>query len=351
MKRPRYEAYIEHALTLNEEEMRLRDRLVAQLPDVIIDSHTHTALCEGFDHEAIPQHVHAHMMSTFPTFTREDSLASDRVIFPGKTVHKARFAHAFAGIDKRAVNNFVTTMEGDDIPILFGVSETTEEVDYTVSEIESGKYKGLKMYYLSGTTPKYELFDYFPRPALDAAQKQGMPIILHLPHSLYRSENEVHELVEEYPDLKIILAHVGVANLPKPELDGVLSRFAEHEHVYVDTALVDADGIALKALKHLGANKVLYGSDEPLNLLRTVTYFNPELNTARVLTDFPYHWADPTEQSKYRSLAHETFVHNHWLQLATLLHGINSVTASPAERQNVTESVFETNARRIYGLD
>lgn len=351
MDRPRYEEYIDHALTLNEDEERLRDELVPQLPDVIIDSHTHTALSEGFNYTDLPPHVHAHMMSTFPTFTKADSQRSDEVLFPEKTVHKARFAHAFAGIDKRAVNEFVASMDDEDIPVLFGVSDTPEDVDYTVAQLESGAYKGLKMYYFSTNPPKYELFDYFPRPVLDAASKNEVPIILHLPHSLYRSEDEVHKLVEEYPDLKIILAHVGVANLPTPELDGVLSRFSEHPNVYVDTALVDADGIVAKALEYMGPEKVLYGSDEPLNLLRTVTYFNEELGTARLLTDFPYHWANPEEQSKYRSLAQKAFVHNHWLQLGTMLDGIASVSSSPADRQEIAELVFEKNARRVYGVE
>lgn len=350
MIRPEYEHYIEHALTMSDVEAELRDQLLPQLPNSIIDSHTHAAVPNDFDHESLPAHVHQHMMSTFPTFGIDDSHHATDMLFPGKRVSKARFAHAFAGIDKRAVNEYLA---GDpspsDYPVLFGVSDTPEDIDYTIAQIESGAFRGLKMYYFASDPPKYGLFEYFPRPVLDAAQKAEIPIILHLPHSLYRSEEEVEQLSEEYPDLKVILAHIGVANLPKPELDVILPRFAQLPNVYVDTALVDADGIAIKALQHMGPKKVLYGSDEPLNLLRTVTYFNPELDTARVLTDFPYHWADPVEQTKYRSSAQTAFIHNHWLQIATLLDGIAATTNSPAERQEVTEMVFRTNAEQLFG--
>jgi predicted TIM-barrel fold metal-dependent hydrolase len=351
MIRPEYELYIQHALTLNDVEVQMRDELMPQLPDTIIDSHTHAAVPGEFDHETLPEHVHRHMMSTFPTFGISDSDQASELLFPGKVVAKARFAHAFAGIDKREVNDFLATeTKPEDYAILFGVSETAEDVEYTIAQIETGIYKGLKMYYFASDPPKYGLYEYFPRPILDAAQKAGIPIILHLPHSLYRSENEVEQLSQEYPDLRIILAHVGVANLPQPELDPILRHFAQLPNVYVDTALVDADGIAVKALQHLGPQRVLYGSDEPLNLLRTVTYFNPELHTARVLTDFPYHWADPIEQTKYRSAAEKEFIHNHWLQLTTLLDGIVATSNSPAERQTATEMVFRTNAEKLFGI-
>lgn len=350
MIRPEYEQYIQHALTVNDDEIELRDELTSQLPDTIIDSHTHVAVPEEFNYESLPTHVHQHMMSTFPTFNIEDSHRASELLFPGKTILKARFAHAFAGIDKRRVNDYLAkNSSSGDYPVLFGLSDSQEDIEYTISQIETGSFKGLKMYYFASDPPKYGLFEYFPRPALDAAQRAGIPIILHLPHSLYHSGEEVERLAEDYPDLSVILAHIGVANLPRPELDTILPRFAQHPNVYVDTALVDAAGIAVKALQHMGPKRVLYGSDEPLNLLRTVTYFNPELNTARVLTDFPYHWADPIEQTKYRSSTQKAFVHNHWLQVAMLLDGIATVSNSPAQRQDVTEMVFRTNAEKLFG--
>jgi predicted TIM-barrel fold metal-dependent hydrolase len=342
-------AYLDHALVMNEHELALREQLVPELPDTIVDSHTHFVPAGACDPQEIPPSILGHMMSTFASFTFEQSRDLDEMFFPGKQLSKARFSHVFPNIDKREVNEAVleTAAQGD-YPVLFGVSDTPEDVDYTVAQLESGGYRGLKMYYLASEPPKYNVYEYFPQPVLQAAERAGTPIILHLPHSLYRSEAEVFRVAEDYPDLKVILAHVGVANVPKPEIDSILAGFATLPNVYADTALVDSDEIVHKALQHLGPERVLYGSDEPLNLMRTQTYFNPKLQAPRVLTDYPYHWARADEQAEFRHLAEGPFVHNHWAQVRALVGGIALVSGNPEERQHNSELVFRENARELF---
>lgn len=344
-----FDAYLDHALTMNEHELALRDSLVPELPDRITDSHTHFVPAGVCDPNEIPPRILGHMMSTFASFTFDQSRALDEMFFPGKHVTKARFSHIFPNIDKPTVNKAaLETAEQGDYPVLFGVSDSQDTIDYTIAQIESGDYRGLKMYYLASDPPKYEVYEYFPRPILEAAERAGIPIILHLPHSLYRSEDEVFQVAEDYPELSIILAHVGVANMPKPEINKILAGFATLPNVYADTALVDSDEIVRKALQHLGPRRVLYGSDEPLNLMRTQTYFNPKLNTPRVLTDYPYHWVQPDEQAEFRHLAEGPFVHNHWAQIRALVGGIALVSNGPEERQRNTELVFRDNARALF---
>lgn len=345
----KYDSYIAHALEMNRFEASIRDELMPEVPDRVIDCHTHLAVEGSCDIDEIPEHIQRHMMSTFTGFTIDQSKALDSMFFPDKDVSKARFSHVFPNIDKVAVNEAAKNSKANgDYPFLFGISNSDDDIEYTISELMSGNYRGLKMYYLASDPPKYGLYEYFPKPILEVAQKQGIPIVLHLPHSLYNSADEVVELANNFPDLKIILAHIGVANIPKPEIDRILNTFAELPNVYADTALVDCAEVVLKALQHLGHRRVMYGSDEPLNLLRTVTYFNPELQSARVLTDFPYHWANPEEQQKYGHLTERPFVHNHWLQLQALIGSIALTSDSPADRQHKTELIFSENAKELF---
>lgn len=350
MLRPDYTAYFEHAMTLTPEEEELRAQLLPELPDTIIDSHTHSSapVFNGFE---MAPHILNHMMSTFPEVTIEQSGEIDKMFLPGKNISKLRFAHIYPGLDHKAVTEHILKNEGaGDQTALFGLSETPEDIEYTISELRSGKYAALKMYYMASQTPKYALFDYFPPEILAVAQEEQVPIILHLPHSLYRSQDEVDVLMERFPNLKVVLAHVGVANVPKPELNPILAAFAKHPNLYVDTALVDSDAIVFSALHNLGRNRILYGSDEPLNLMRVVTFFNPELQTARVLADYPYHWANPEEQSKWRHLADKPFVHNQWHQLGALVAAVRATATSPSNYEAIMEDIFAGNARSVFGF-
>jgi predicted TIM-barrel fold metal-dependent hydrolase len=345
-----YEQYYSNALDLNEHEETLRDRLAPRLPDLMIDTHVHAAAPEHFDINTMPDHVRSHMMSTFPVTTIEMSQDIDQALLPGQEIRKLRFAHAFSGIAHRAVNEYLRSVspEGDRVA-LFGVSNNETDVEYTRAELKSGQYEGLKMYYNASNPPKKELLEYFPPEVLTVAEKENVPIILHLPASLYNSADEVEAVVARYPALKVVLAHIGVAHIVRPELDGILKRFAKSGNVYVDTSGVDNPQLVSKALEHLGTDHVLYGSDEPLNLIRAVVYDNPELGP-RLLTDYDYHWADSEEQSKWRHLAGEPFVHNQWRQLQAILTAIESLDMRPEDKSKVLESIFHGNAQAVFGF-
>jgi len=352
MSTPDFEAYYQDAIKLNDDELAQQSSLLPEIPERLIDSHTHSSNADFIaEYEMLPS-ILGHMMSTFPRVSIEQSRQIDQILMPGKSIGKLRFAHVYPGLDHRAITEYILQYNRDiDRTALFGLSETPEDTEYTISELRSGKYNALKMYYLSSDSPKSEVYEYFPPEILRVAQQEHLPIILHLPHSLYQSEHEVHRVAKDFPDLSIVLAHIGVANVPKPALDGILARFSEHPNVFVDTAMVDSKAIVLSALKNLGRDRVLYGSDEPLNLMRVVAFYNPDLQRDRVLTGYPYHWADSEEQAKWSHLATEPFVHSQWSQLKAILGAARKVVASQNDYQNLLDDVFYGNANRVFNFD
>lgn len=344
-----FDAYLENALTLNDEELRIREESLPLIPDTIVDAHTHASHRQFVEEYDMPAHIKAHMMSTFPQVDIEQSQEIDQALMSGKEVHKLRFAHVYPGLAHRAITEYIESKNTErDGVVLFGLSNSQEEIDYTISELEKGTYSGLKMYYLSSIPPKETVYEYFPHQILEVAQKQGVPIILHLPKSLYESSGEAMDVAEKYPDLKIILAHIGVANIPKPELGSILQALSEYPNILVDTAMVDSAAIVTEALRHFGAKRVLYGSDEPLNLMRIATFFNPDLQRDRVLTDYPYHWADKAEQEKWRHLVDAPLVHSHWRQIGAIVDSVRQLSDSTRAEDLALEQIFNANAKTTF---
>jgi hypothetical protein len=348
--RPDFEAYFDHAMEMTEAERRIQRRLLPELPETIIDCHVHTGPPEAADLDNLPEHVLGHMGSTYPYTTVEQSEEIDGLLAPSLDTRKIRFAHAFHGVDHQAVNEYLLgrTPEQDRVA-LFGISENSEHIAYTIDELESEQYSGLKMYYMASEIPRSELFDYFPPPILDTAEHLDIPIILHLPKSLHASLDELDELARRNPDLKVVLAHIGVTFLPYDGLEADLGRVARHENMSVDTSGVTDERVVAAAVRALGAERVLFGSDEPLNLLRDVAYENPERGT-RLLTDYPYHWVDQEEQATWRHLAEGRFMHNHWQQLEALLGAIKHLAATPEEEVRLKRLIFHDNSERTFNF-
>lgn len=68
-------------------------------------------------------------------------------------------------------------------------------------------------------------------------------------------------IVEQYPDLKLILAHLGSPSGKVTEIDKYIELARKHANVYLDTAYVPTYWKIKDAVERLGPQKVLYGSD------------------------------------------------------------------------------------------
>lgn len=210
------------------------------------------------------------------------------------------------------------------------------------------KYHGLKMYYSSGSRPIYDLYQYFPESILSRAERLEVPIILHLPRFLENSLDELKDVSESFPSLRIVLAHIGVTWIDKPDLERVFSEVASYENISVDTSGVTDSSVIEKAIRHLGIKRILFGTDEPLNLLREQTYNNPDLGP-RIITDYPYHWVDYVEWKQFKDTVPAP-AYSHLQQLAALESALDSVAKTEKERQEMTQAIFYDNARELFGF-
>jgi hypothetical protein len=90
----------------------------------------------------------------------------------------------------------------------------------------------------------------------------------------------------------------------------------------------------------------LYGSDEPLHLIRSVPYLHPQKGE-RLATEYPYHWVDPTDYQVYKHLT-VGVTHAHWQALQAIK---TAVSALPKGRQgSAKQKLFHDNAKMFYGF-
>lgn len=344
-----FPSYFSHGLIPTEEEKEKRDELNVNLPDTVIDCHVHASTEDTFDVDTMNDHTWGHMISTYPVTTVEQSQQISDIMLPEITIQKLRFAHAFRGIDHSGVNEYLAANSPEqDRVALFGLHETAEEIEYTLAEMDRTVYNGLKMYYASGQEPVYDLYEYFPEQILAKAEQIGMPIILHLPRSVEQSIYEIVDISTNFPGLSIVLAHIGVTWIDHAGIDKVFDVVSSHDRIKVDTSGVADPGVVEKALRHFGPYRVLFGTDEPLNLLREQAYDNPALGP-RIITDYPYHWVDTDEYNEFVGQV-PTPTYSHLQQIEAIVAALNVVSTNEAEKQKISQAIFYDNAKDVYGF-
>lgn len=332
--------YYQYSLALKPEEEELSRKFQRWLPDQIIDCHAHCCPSEhllGLD-EALLRH----MMTTFPVFNLEQSYAEQKLLYHDKHVKTLRFASAYRGIDHRASNEYlVENSRSFDRVALYGLPD---DVEYTNRELRSGKYSGLKMYYQYFNPPATTIYGFFKPEILEEAQSLEIPIILHLPQLITNCQDDLARVLKDFPSQKIVLAHLGLPHYVMPGLFEAYERFAPYDNVLMDTSLIPSADVAVMALKSFGSHRIMYGSDEPLNLVRAKVYNNPDLGQ-RLITEYQYHWVDWAEHEKYKQYAVD-IVHIHWQALGAIRAAIEALPGGQQDRAK--QRIFHDNAQQVF---
>lgn len=97
-------------------------------------------------------------------------------------------------------------------------------------------------------------------------------ITLHIPRSGRFADpvnqKQMLELCENYPDIRIIFAHIGRAYFMKNILESNIDDFVQFPNVYFDTAMINSTDILKYTFDHFPIERVLFGTDAPISLLR-----------------------------------------------------------------------------------
>lgn len=333
---------MDNALDLNQRELEKVDEYADWLPPTIVNAHAHSNLPEHVID--LPQKTYNHMMSTFPSYSIEESKLIQKIFHPRTKIHTLRFAHAFKGIDHKAANSYLLANISDvDHAALYGLPD---DINYTVKMLADPRVSALKMYYSYLEPNATRIYQIFKPEILSAAQEYGVPIILHPPKVINESVQDILLLKRDFPDLKVSIAHLGVTKFDIPGLQEAYNLLANNTDVMMDNALNPSVEVTTRALQTFGPERIMYGTDEPLNLLRSVSYTHPELGE-RITTSYLYHWQDPSEHTAYSPLAREA-IHSHWITLDALKAAIE--TLPDGDQAEAKELVFNTNAQNFFSL-
>jgi len=120
-------------------------------------------------------------------------------------------------------------------------------------------FKGAKVHLLYEEMITSDLKEY-----VKILEDMELPLILH---ALFKDKaKQVQQLLKYAPNLKIILAHMGRNEIFT--MNGVIetiTKLEKHEKVYFETSTVGDKRAVEEAVKLVGADRVIYGSDYPFN--------------------------------------------------------------------------------------
>jgi len=333
--------YLDEALNLSDSEQSILTDLNAWLPDTIIDCHSHTNGADAVGD--LPDIAYRRLYSSFPGFSIEQSQRVKTVFHPSKTIYMLRFANPYKGIKHKIANDYLLKckLHGDQVALL----GLPDDPAYTLEQLQSTHYVALKSYPFYFDPPAKTVLEYFTPEMLAACERLAIPIILHLPLPLADCLDEVLHIAQTYPALTIVIAHLGRHRVYSEKVLEAYKTVKHHQNIVMDTSMIATEDVMIAALEILGMSRIMYGSDEPMNLHRYVSYMHPQLGE-RFMSQYPYHWLDDSQRAEYGHLAENALLLH--LQCLLVLKSAMTKVFSPDELDVAKHSIFYKNASMIF---
>jgi predicted TIM-barrel fold metal-dependent hydrolase len=251
-----------------------KEELLDFLPDEIIDTHTHVWLKS---HERTRQCASKGLVTWIQMVANEnpieDLLETYEYMFPEKKVTPVIFGQPTADI--KASNEYVEqSAKKYNLPSLM-LTDYGMSGEYLEQEIIRGGYLGIKPYL--SNSPDYipaeelRIFDFLPHEHLKVMNKLKMVVVLHIsrPQRLRDPLNiaQLMEIEEKYPDIKLIVAHIGRA-YAKEDIGNAFEILSETKNMQFDFSANTLDTAMVECIKAVGTKRILFGSDLPITRMR-----------------------------------------------------------------------------------
>ena len=261
-------------------EEELRDFL----PDKIIDIHTHVWL-KGLNDPPPPSEIVKRTVN-WPNLVAADDSIEDlqetyRLMFPGKEVTALMFTGG--GASEKNNEYVAESSRKSGFPALY-YSSPVQSADEIEERIRKGGFLGLKSYL--NKAPKYipageiRIFDFFPRHQLERLDKMGAIVMLHIPRDGRFKDPvnlaEILEIKKCYPNVRLIIAHVGRAYI-ESDIGNAFDVLSAAPDLMYDFAANCCDTAIREVIRNAGVKHVMFGTDMPMRTRRIEengTYIN-----------------------------------------------------------------------------
>ncbi len=252
------------------------ERLRDFLPEKIIDIHTHVWLDRMVTHTTDEL---AKVVSWPSKIAKdnsiEDLLETYELLFPDKSVSPMTFSNVIDKNSMDKMNAYVAQCaETYNLPSL-AFTQPDWDAEKFENIVTQGGFLGAKVYLTFSAncipTNEIRIFDFLPHHQLDILNKNNWIVMLHIPRDKRLRDPlnlaQMLEIENRYPNIKLIIAHVGRAYCPE-DIGNAFEVLADTKNMMFDFSANTNTEVFEKLIKAVGAKRIMFGSDMPITRMR-----------------------------------------------------------------------------------
>jgi len=250
------------------------------VPKRLIDGHVHVN-DPAFQIETISEEMIANSWVTEVNAKPDVATAKHcaDITFPNRDVTYVAFGHPDLGWEIEGSNEDLRVKGLEQGWYTLAMTRPTWVAEQLAWWLDKPGIIGVKPYYtLIGYRTDWHtghleasIFDFLPHHQLEVLNKRRAWVTMHVPKAdrLGHPDNqrEVREIREKYPDIKLVIAHFGRSYTEPHAREGFIP-LADDPGLWFDCSAVLNPDVYRLALEHLGPERILFGTDNPMFYMR-----------------------------------------------------------------------------------
>jgi len=333
-----------------------RSELRAWVPETIFDAHVHLGPRDAMGPLAPDRQKLA--LSTFTSLTREELQDWYAKLFEGKrVVGLAACGFPLREADLETANRYlIRLMKAAPQVRGFLLAHPTDvgrsRVTFDAALAQGVRFAGVKPYFdLLGKGVFETLMpEFIPDALLEFMHREQLMMMLHTSgRGMGDAENQayIRRVLDQYPRLRIVLAHMGRYIDPAEFFAFCESGLLEHPNLYLETSSVTVPEVYRRALERPEVRgRLLFGTDMPFGRITGVEAWSETRGPIFVTRD-AYSWSDP-QLAQAAGIDPRQLTYNTYHVIKALKDAIQALGLSPGQAEALKQAVFRRNAESLF---
>lgn len=323
------------------------DELVNFLPTNIVDSHAHVwrVVDDRKNRVEFPDYWPDRVAGQCSI---EDLKQTYTDLFPKNKVVPVIFGWPSQYLDKG--NSYISKVgKENNYPTMF-LTDYYMSGEFIEEQVIKGGFQGLKPYLdncrkeVKGVDA--EIYDFLPKEHLKVADKLGLKVILHIskPDRLKNKTNikQLIEIEQEFPNVKLIVAHIGRAYTPE-DFGDAFDMLKNTKNMMFDFCANTLPEATERCINAVGTKRLLFGTDMPIAKMKMyrIAEGNNYINVVPRSLYGDLSNAAHMKESDEKNITNFTY---------EIIRGFKKTAKKLSLSKQDVEDIMCNNAQKLYGI-
>ena len=326
------------------------------VPDEIFDAHVHLGPPEAMG--PLSDERRGEALGTFTDLTWEELRDWYRHLYAGKRiVGLIAFPMPLREVDMEAANDYIASVCQANPDVRGFVLSHPTDVPRTIAMFEAAAKRGVRF---SGVKPYFDLLgksnydttmpEFIPEDLLAFMNAEHLVMMLHTSGlGMVDPDNQAYiaGVVDKYPNVKIVLAHMGRYLKKEDYLAYLDTGQLAAPTLYLGMSSATEPDVYARTLEHRHLwEKLIFGSDMPFATLTGVEYCSEETGPTFLCRD-EYPWTDAAVHTRFADRVAQ-LSYNTYHVIKSLKEACRTLKLDAASTAYLKTRVFRENARSLF---